>query len=523
MKKNKLFVSLLASGMLAISPAMAQDVVSFTTSKQIGETVTLQVNQPSSGSIQVDWGDGVPVTVNSSEDDLLTITGVLKKQTFSITSTSKIETLVCDNLGLTAIDLAKAKNLLSVYCQNNALTTLDVAGCAKLTDLNCANNKINKLILTIAKNPLLENVNLSGNEMTTNTGSGTAFAFSSSASNLQHVDISNNKFASVSAGLNSNLDEFKCANNSLKTLSLAGSPSLSVLMCGDNAITSVTLNAKQDSLQHVFVENNKIKILNVSNASKLKYLAVENNQLTKVNLYDFSSSEKLGNYTCGGNSLFFNSFPSKVAVKNISYLPQNGEIDITSKLNYSYADKKYYMLVCADRSDFDYTSSPINKKYVLDLRDLMKNASGVAGQVIARFYGVPAGSNADEASIHNNTYLYSASGANRGCFGFKKALGVAYAKISSKEYTGLTFMTNRFTVVNNVGELTGIEDAKAAEAESFAVRVVSGGIEVTAPKSQAVRVFSTEGKLVWQGIVEGSQTINLNKGLYLVNGKKVVL
>lgn len=80
MKKNKLFVSLLASGMLAISPAMAQDVVSFTTSKQIGETVTLQVNQPSSGSIQVDWGDGVPVTVNSSEDDLLTITGVLKNK-----------------------------------------------------------------------------------------------------------------------------------------------------------------------------------------------------------------------------------------------------------------------------------------------------------------------------------------------------------------------------------------------------------------------------------------------------------
>ena len=45
MKKNKLFVSLLAAGMLVISPAMADDVVKISTNKQAGETVTLQVNQ----------------------------------------------------------------------------------------------------------------------------------------------------------------------------------------------------------------------------------------------------------------------------------------------------------------------------------------------------------------------------------------------------------------------------------------------------------------------------------------------
>ena len=44
MKKNKLFVSLLAAGMLAISPAMADDVVKLTTSKTAGETVSLQIN-----------------------------------------------------------------------------------------------------------------------------------------------------------------------------------------------------------------------------------------------------------------------------------------------------------------------------------------------------------------------------------------------------------------------------------------------------------------------------------------------
>lgn len=522
MKKNKLFVSLLASGMLAISPAMAQDVVSFTTSKQIGETVTLQVNQPASGSIQVDWGDGVPVTIASTEDDLLTITGELKDQSFSISSTSRIETLICENQSLTAINLSQAKNLTSIYCQNNALTTLDVAGCAKLTDLNCANNNITKLSLTIAKNPLLENVNLSGNEMTTNTGSGTAFTFNSASSNLQHVDISNNKFASVSAALNKNLDEFKCANNSLKALSLASSQDLSVLMCGDNEISKITLGAKQDSLQHVFAENNKLTTLNVSTASNLKYLAVENNELSMVSLYQFTPTHKLASYTCGNNSLCFNSFPRKAAVGSISYLPQNTVVDISSKLTYSSANKKYYMMVCEDKEDFNISGTTVNKKYVLDLRDYAKDASGVANNTI-KLYGVPAGTDADEASIHTAANIYYASGSNAGFFGFKKAFSVVYAKITSKEYKDLTYMTMRFPVVADLNDLTGINDAKVAETDGFAVKVVADGIEVTAPKAQTVRVFSTEGKLVWQGSVEGTQTINLTKGLYIVNGKKVVL
>ena len=54
MKKNKLFVSLLAAGMLAISPAMADDVVKLTTSKTAGETVSLQINN--ADGVTVDWG-----------------------------------------------------------------------------------------------------------------------------------------------------------------------------------------------------------------------------------------------------------------------------------------------------------------------------------------------------------------------------------------------------------------------------------------------------------------------------------
>ena len=142
MKKNKLFVSLLAAGMLAISPAMADDVVKITTNKQAGETVTLQVNQLGSGST-VDWGNG-PVEITATDEDQLTLTGELAGSTITISSTSKLRTLICDGIGATAIDLTGAPNLMSLYCQNNAIASLDLSACSVLTDLNCENNVLSK-------------------------------------------------------------------------------------------------------------------------------------------------------------------------------------------------------------------------------------------------------------------------------------------------------------------------------------------------------------------------------------------
>lgn len=78
MKKNKLFVSLLAAGMLAISPAMADDVVKLTTSKTAGETVSLQINN--ADGVTVDWGTGTPVAVENTGTTGLTLTGTLGAQ-----------------------------------------------------------------------------------------------------------------------------------------------------------------------------------------------------------------------------------------------------------------------------------------------------------------------------------------------------------------------------------------------------------------------------------------------------------
>ena len=174
----------------------------------------------------------------------MTLTGTLGGSTITITSPAKLQTLICDNLGLTAIDLSAAPNLRSLYCQNNALTTLDLGGCKLLTDLNCANNKLSSISLDAT--PVLETVNLSDNELT-----GT-FAYKSST--LQHLNISGNAYTGVNLNSNTNLDVLKCAETSVKSVATI-SNAISVIMCGNSAVSSMTINGTMPSLRDVFAEN----------------------------------------------------------------------------------------------------------------------------------------------------------------------------------------------------------------------------------------------------------------------------
>ena len=117
---------------------------------EAGETVTLQVNQLGSGAT-VDWGNG-PVEITATDDDNLTLTGKLASSTITITTPSKLRTLICDGIGATAIDITGAPNLQSLYCQNNAITALDLSTCPALTDLNCENNQLSKIALSSSVN-----------------------------------------------------------------------------------------------------------------------------------------------------------------------------------------------------------------------------------------------------------------------------------------------------------------------------------------------------------------------------------
>lgn len=110
MKRNLLFVSLLAAGLISVTPALAQDqTVKLTTAKAVGATITLKVNQ-AKGGVTVDWGDGNAVSYPRTSDDLLTLTGTLKGSTVTLSAGKWLNTLICSDNELTSIDLSQAPN-----------------------------------------------------------------------------------------------------------------------------------------------------------------------------------------------------------------------------------------------------------------------------------------------------------------------------------------------------------------------------------------------------------------------------
>lgn len=498
MKKNKLFVSLLAAGMLAISPAMADDVVKLTTSKTAGETVSLQINN--ADGVTVDWGTGTPVAVENTGTTGLTLTGTLGGSTITIKSPAKLQTLICDNLGLTAIDLSAAPNLRSLYCQNNALTTLDLGGCKLLTDLNCANNKLSSISLDAT--PVLETVNLSDNELT-----GT-FAYKSST--LQHLNISGNAYTGVNLNSNTNLDVLKCAETSVKSVATT-SNAISVIMCGNSAVSSMTINGTMPSLRDVFAENNKLSKLNVQYADNLDYLAVENNQLKTVNL----PSTNFYAYTCDNNKLSFNSLPKDGQVKYLSYANQQSDIDITSKLKRVRNDKGewvYYLLTCEKASDYNTLKLP----YVLNIQELVEDNS-------ASYTYKSVDENGEVSDIARSDMYIKIAAIYKGLVAFKKPFREVYVEFTNSDYPDLKQQTTHFVVANSEDEvLTGINNVTTV-VNGLDIKAGSGVLTLTASRPQSVKVYNTAGQLMWQGTVEGTQDIQLVTGVYLVNGTKVIL
>ena len=528
MNKNKLFVSLLAAGMLATSPIMADDVVTLTTNKSVGETITLKLNQLKHGAT-IDWGNGTSVAIAKTSQDVLTITGKVEGSTIKITSPSKIETLICEGQNLTKIDIAKAPNLRSLYCQNNELTALDVTSNAKLTDLNCANNQLKTLKINETSNPLIENVNVANNSIKNNAGNTTSTSFSIKTASLQQLNISNNSINSVSLLNNTSLDVLKCANNNLSSL-VTKSDSISVVMCGNNKISTLTVNGSKENLRQLFAENNKISTIDVSTAENLKYIAVENNGVLKtVKLYNYPAANKLYAYTCGGNNLTFASFPQKARVSNISYLPQEETFNISSKLLKTTKDGVVcnYIFRCPSNSDYttEYNADKSTPQYLLKLSDWATDGNGQTYTIKFSYIGTSFDSDENiYEAIAKSAMIIKSAAKYAGIVAFTSKQKDAYVEMTSTNYPDLTLKSTHFSVVDDINEIvTGIDDAVISKDNTLELNATRGMLNIHSNAPQVVRIYSAEGKLIWQGVVDGVQQVQLTSGIYIVNGKKVVL
>lgn len=75
-------------------------------------------------------------------------------------------------------------------------------------------------------------------------------------------------------------------------------------------------------------------------------------------------------------------------------------------------------------------------------------------------------------------------------------------------------------LVNRV--TAGINDITVGK-NALVVNGTQGVLTLASEDSTPVKVYTSAGQLVWQGNVQGTTTISLSTGVYIVNGKKVVL
>lgn len=491
---------MLASGMMAVTPMMGEDTVKLTTGKAVGATVSFELNQPKQ-DVTVDWGDGVKTTVAKTDGDHLVVTGEVKGQVITVTSQSGITLLLCAGNELTAIDVAAAPNLLSLYCQNNALATLDVTACKKLVDLNCSNNQLKTINVTSTTNPELQNLNVADNQLS---------AAASLPANLQHLDISNNKIATVNLNADVQLDGLKASNNALSQLNLSANSKVSYVLASHNNLSTVTLAEETAKLRQVFVDNNKLKKFKVSKAAELNYVAVDSNQLTEVEL----PAHRLYAYTCKDNALTFASLPTKaLQPENFAYMPQESYVDIKDQLH--RRRNEYFITMSPSYSDAK------NKKYQIDLTDYAFDSD--ERRVTVTPYAVIDGKPVElkKASSSKAGDYYMTTSAH-GKIAFLKAYDEVYVELTSSAYPDLKYETTHFQVYDP--NSTGIDNVVTDAVSALDVYAENGRLVLKAATAQSVSVYATSGKLVWKGqVADAPVTVQLPAGVYVVNGKKVVL
>ncbi len=299
MRRLLLFFSMLVC--VALS-AMAESVITITTSKAYGDTFVFYPMPQAEGTISVDWGDGNKVDYQLSPTMMtyeLRREGALKGNTVKIYG--ELAELSINEQGVTGVKLEGQTNLKSLDLNKNALTfaTLDLGDAHNLKRLSLAENKIH--ILNLRNFSKLEFFDIYGNpELST-----VAFADDNpelkvitmydcdivhfydtyNFPKLTSVDLHNNSLMDISfpAEKYPSLTSINVSGNSITELDVSGLAKLEDLAVAKNQLTELNVAANPE-LKTLSIANNEISKLNLANNNKLTSLNVSNTKLTKLDV-----------------------------------------------------------------------------------------------------------------------------------------------------------------------------------------------------------------------------------------------
>ena len=239
-----------------------EPVITFTTSKKIGEKIKLRDywGAPLSKSIKI---EGATLENGSSTSYVLTAQTVkiignctslscLENGITSIdlSNNSKLEILSCGSNQLTSLDLSKNSGLIMLYCGSNQLTSLDLSNKSGLTYLACRYNQLTSLDLS--NNSKLETLDCGANQLTS--------LDLSNNSGLTNLSCGSNQLTSLDLSNNSKLKKLSCGSNQLTSLDLSNNSKLTDLYCYSNQLTQIQLPEEAGSLAYLNCKSNNIDV-----------------------------------------------------------------------------------------------------------------------------------------------------------------------------------------------------------------------------------------------------------------------
>lgn len=467
MNKKVLLSSLFAA--FAGIASVSADVIEVTTSKAVGEELTLSFNE--GVNVVLQWQGSDAKTTVSGENVKVPVQG----ETLSLTTDLALTHFDCSDNDITSINFKSTPNLSTLYCKNNKLTALNTSALAVLQVLDCSNNELSEL--TLSKNTKLYYVNFAHNALS-------KFYFT-------------------------NLNELEtciCNDNNLTVLAVSVPKKLQTLWCYNNALTKITLGSGVNPVQ-LCAFNNQLTTLDLSNCTALEELWLDNNKLTTLDV----SKSSIKNFSVSNNELTKITHNKNDKSTMEAFYVENNELSPSSFVTVYNNTKKDTVrhFVIEPQRPF-YITDKVNINEVLSLNDLTRyNAWGVLASFSVNWVNDATG----EVLVKNTDYK-----AKNADFTFYKGFASVHLEATSVNYPGVNLKSQSFRVIDPAG-VDGVTQDKDVEVYANDGQIV---VKNTAP--MPLQIFDVSGRrLVNTHVPAGQHSWNMPAGVYIVAGVKVIV
>ena len=242
-KQLRIWLFALLGTLLATSSLLAEGVITMTTTRTVGEQITLTIE--ANGNVTIEG-------VKEPPSKGYTTTYTLTSQT--VTIRGDVTSLYCGRNQLTSLNVSGCTALKELKCYDNQLTSLDVSSCTALKDLYCYRNKLTSL--NVSGCTALTSLWCYQNQLTSLNVSG--------CTALTSLYCYENQLTSLNVSGCTALTELDCSANLLRQLKVEGCTNLSSLFCLKNEIKGTEMTNLVNSLPdrqgaeegifHVFIE-----------------------------------------------------------------------------------------------------------------------------------------------------------------------------------------------------------------------------------------------------------------------------